>query len=229
MGRVLVVSGLIVAALAVATPCRAASPMQQLQQYTDRLIAILEDPRLTGPDQRLARRAAARNAAEEMFDAAEAGRRALGIHWARLSAEEQQRFVRLFLELLERAYVTKVDLYGGQRVKYLGESVDGDHAVVRAKVLTKKGREVPADTKLVRRDERWLVSDSVLSPPRPDKSTREPTADGRPAGAGRHPGPLRGRTWQPRAPGGGGGDVLEAAQTLWRPHGGARSQRAPPP
>ena len=162
MGRVLVVSGLIVAALAIATPGHAAGPMQQLQQYTDRLIAILEDPRLTGPDQRLARRAAARNAAEEMFDAAEAGRRALGIHWARLSAEEQQSFVRLFLELLERAYVTKVDLYGGQRVKYLGESVDGDHAVVRAKVLTKKGREVAADTKMVRRAERWLVYDVLV-------------------------------------------------------------------
>ncbi|MBI3104455.1 MAG: ABC transporter substrate-binding protein [Candidatus Rokubacteria bacterium] len=162
MGRVLVVSGLIVAALAIATPGHAAGPLQQLQQYTDRLIAILEDPRLTGPDQRLARRAAARNAAEEMFDAAEAGRRALGIHWARLSAEEQQSFVRLFLELLERAYVTKVDLYGGQRVTYLGESVDGDHAVVRAKVLTKKGREVPADTKMVRRAERWLVYDVLV-------------------------------------------------------------------
>ena len=162
MGRVLVVSGLIVAALAIATPGHAAGPLQQLQQYTDRLIAILEDPRLAGPDHRMARRVAARNAAEEMFDAVEAGRRALGIHWARLSAEEQKRFVRLFLELLERAYVTKVDLYGGQRVKYLGESVDGDHAVVRAKVLTKKGREVPADTKMVRRAERWLVYDVLV-------------------------------------------------------------------
>ena len=162
MGRVLVVSGLIVAALAIATPGHAAGPLQQLQQYTDRVVAILEDSRLTGPDQRLARRAAVRSAAQEMFDAAEASRRALGIHWARLSAEEQQRFVRLFLELLERAYVTKVDLYGGQRVKYLGESVDGDHAVVRAKVLTKKGREVPADTKMVRRAERWLVYDVLV-------------------------------------------------------------------
>jgi phospholipid transport system substrate-binding protein len=162
MGRVLVVSGLIVAALAIATPGHAAGPLQQLQQYTDRVVAILEDSRLTGPDQRLARRAAVRSAAQEMFDAAEASRRALGIHWARLSAEEQQRFVRLFLELLERAYVTKVDLYGGQRVKYLGESVDGDYAVVRAKVLTKKGREVPADTKLVRRAERWLVYDVLV-------------------------------------------------------------------
>lgn len=162
MGRVLVVSGLILAALAIATPGHAAGPLQQLQQYTDRVVAILEDPRLTGPDQRLARRAAVRSAAEEMFDAVEASRRALGIHWARLSAEEQQRFVRLFLALLERAYVTKVDLYGGQRVKYLGESVDGDHAVVRAKVLTKKGREVPADTKMVRRAERWLVYDVLV-------------------------------------------------------------------
>jgi len=162
MGQVLVVSGLIVAALAIATPGHAAGPMQQLQQYTDRVVAILEDPRLAGAGQRLARRAAVRGAAEEMFAGTEAGRRALGIHWARLSAEEQQRFVRLFVELIERAYVSKVDLYGGQRVKYLGEAVDGDYATVRAKVLTKRGTELPVETRMVRRAERWLVYDVLV-------------------------------------------------------------------
>lgn len=38
----------------------------------------------------------------------------------------------------------------------------GDYAVVRAKVITKKGREVPADTKMVRRAERWLVYDVLV-------------------------------------------------------------------
>ncbi|OGL13900.1 MAG: hypothetical protein A3K12_01835 [Candidatus Rokubacteria bacterium RIFCSPLOWO2_12_FULL_71_19] len=162
MRRLLVLIGLVTATVATATPGHAAGPMQQLQQYTDRLIAILEDPKVQGPDRRLARRAAVRAAALEMFDAAEASRRALGVHWAKLTADEQQSFVRLFLDLLELAYATKVDLYGGQRVKYLGEAVDGDYATVRAKVLTRRGTEVPADTKMVRRAERWLVYDVLV-------------------------------------------------------------------
>ncbi|MBI2524662.1 MAG: ABC transporter substrate-binding protein [Candidatus Rokubacteria bacterium] len=159
MRRWLVVTGLLVALLALAVPGQAAGPMQQLQQYTDRIIAIIEDPRHSGPDGRLARRAAVRSAAVEMFDSVEAGRRALGIHWTKLTPDEQQRFVRLFVDLLERAYVTKVDLYGGQRVRYLGESVEGDHATVRARVLTKRGTEVPVETKMLSRSGRWLVYD----------------------------------------------------------------------
>ncbi len=162
MRRLLVLIGLVTATVAPAAPGHAAGPMQQLQQYTDRLIAILEDPKVQGPDRRLARRDAVRAAALEMFDAAEASRRALGVHWAKLTADEQQSFVRLFLDLLELAYATKVDLYGGQRVKYLGEAVDGDYATVRAKVLTRRGTEVPADTKMVRRAERWLVYDVLV-------------------------------------------------------------------
>jgi phospholipid transport system substrate-binding protein len=133
--------------------------MQDLKQYTDRIVAILEDPRLSGPDQRMARRAAVRNAALEMFDGREASRRALGVHWAKLTPAEQQEFVRLFLELLERAYVTKVDLYSGQRVRYVGESVDGDAATVRARVITKRGSEVPVETRMLRHGGRWLVYD----------------------------------------------------------------------
>jgi phospholipid transport system substrate-binding protein len=71
--------------------------------------------------------------------------------------------VRLFGDLLERAYISKIELYGGEKIAYTGESIDGDFALVKTKILTpKQGTEVPVDYRLLRRGERWLVYDVVI-------------------------------------------------------------------
>lgn len=149
-------------ALAWARPALAATPMQQLQESTDRIITILEDSTLATPDKRDARRQAIRQVVLETFDAGEAARRALAAHWRPLGPDERRRFVDLFVGLLERVYSSRIDLYGGQRLKYLGETVDGETAFVRAIVITKTGKEVPTETRMIRRGPRWLVYDIVV-------------------------------------------------------------------
>src|SRR5206468_12677776 len=52
--------------------------------------------------------------------------------------------------------------YGGEKVKYVGESVDGDLAIVRARILTKNGTEVPVESRMVLRGDRWLIYDIVI-------------------------------------------------------------------
>jgi phospholipid transport system substrate-binding protein len=49
--------------------------------------------------------------------------------------------------------------YGGEQITFVGESVDGDSATVRSKVVTKRGTEIPLDYRMHARDERWLVHD----------------------------------------------------------------------
>src|SRR5439155_1083891 len=58
-------------------PAAAGPPTEQLRQYTDQVLKLLEDPNLQGPD----RRAAVRKAAIENFDVQETAKRALGRHW----------------------------------------------------------------------------------------------------------------------------------------------------
>ncbi len=149
---------LVALSLAAGAPAWAGSPTEEVRQYTEQILRTLEDPALAQAD----KRATVRKLAIEVFDAPEAARRALGRHWPGRTPEEQAEFVQLFVDLLERTYVSKIDLYGGERVRYTGESIEGDFAVVRAALLTRKGTEVPVEARMLKRGDRWRIYDVVV-------------------------------------------------------------------
>jgi phospholipid transport system substrate-binding protein len=150
------VAGLVL--LASATRAWAGAPTDQVRQYTDQVIQVLQDPHLSGPE----RRAAVRKLATEAFDVEETARRALGRHWQARTPEQRKEFVQLFADLLEQTYMSKIDFYGGERVRYVAETIDDDRAVVRAMIVTKKGAEVPVDGHLLRHGDRWLMYDVLV-------------------------------------------------------------------
>jgi phospholipid transport system substrate-binding protein len=145
----------VVLAAALATAAWAASPAEEVRQYTDQVQKILDDPNLRQTD----KRAAVRKVAAEIFDVNETAKRALGRHWQNRTPAEREEFTQLFADLLERTYINKIDLYRGEKLVYTGETIDGEFATVRAKVVTRQGTEVPVEAKLNRKDGRWLVYD----------------------------------------------------------------------
>jgi phospholipid transport system substrate-binding protein len=140
----------------------AGPPTDQLRQYTDHVIKILEDPAYKTGDKRFEQRAAVRKVAIEIFDVGETARRALGRHWQLLKPDERQEFVDLFADLLERTYISKIDLYGGERVKYVSESVDGDNAIVKSRVITRRATEIPVEARMLRHGDRWQIYDVLV-------------------------------------------------------------------
>jgi phospholipid transport system substrate-binding protein len=139
-------------------PAWAGAPTDQVRQYTDQVQKILEDPALRSVD----KRAAVRKVAIEIFDVNETARRALGTHWQARNAAERDEFVQLFADLLERTYISKIDLYGGERLRYTSEAIDGEFAIVRAKVVTAKGTEVPVEARMLKRSDHWLIYDITI-------------------------------------------------------------------
>lgn len=133
-------------------------PTDQLREYTEHVIKVLEDPALPEAE----RRATVRRIAHEVFDVQETARRALGRHWHGRTAAEREEFVQLFADLMESTYISRIDLYGGERLRFVDEKIDGDHAVVRARIVTRGGTEVPVDGRMLRRGERWLVYDVII-------------------------------------------------------------------
>jgi len=140
----------------------AGAPTDQLREYTEAVVKVLEDPTLKADDKKPERRAAVRKIATEVFDVQETARRALGPHWQQRSPQERQEFVQLFADLLEQTYISKIDLFGGEKLKFTDEKVDGDNAVVRAKVLTKQQTEVPVEARMLRKGDRWLIYDILI-------------------------------------------------------------------
>ena len=144
------------------SPARAGAPSDQLRGHIDRVIKVLDDPELKREGKAHDRRVAVRKIADEIFDFVETAKRSLGRHWAARSAEEQQEFTGLFADLLERSYLSKIELYGGEKIAFTGDAVDGDQATVRTKILTKSGTEVPIDYRMLRKSDKWVVYDVII-------------------------------------------------------------------
>ena len=162
MGRLVGLLAIIALALGLAQPAWAATPTETLKAYSDVVLKILEDPALRAPERKSERRAAVRKVAEEIFDLSETAKRALGPHWNQRTPAEREEFTQLFAELLESTYISRIDEYGGERIRYTGEKIDGDTAVVQSRVLTKKGGEAPVEARLLRRGDKWLVYDVTI-------------------------------------------------------------------
>ena len=151
--------GLLAIAL-VLSPAHAGAPTDQLRTHIDRVLKVLDDPELKKEGRTDERRATIRAIANEIFDFAAISRRALGRHWPARTPAEREEFVRLFSDLLERAYITKIEGYsGGERIEYLGEIADGDVVTVRTRIVTRQGTDVPVDYRMLNEAGRWHAYD----------------------------------------------------------------------
>jgi len=157
--RLCVVTLAAVLAILTAREAAAGPPTDQLKSAIDRVVRILEDPSLKGDDRVGDRRTAVRKIADEIFDFSEIARRALARHWQPLTDKQRAEFVSLFSDLLERSYMSKIELYGGEKIQYIGERVEGETASVSTRIVTKNGTEVPIDYRLLKKGDRWLVYD----------------------------------------------------------------------
>ena len=155
------VLGLLAIALVV-SPVQAGAPTDQLRTQIDRVLKILDDPELKKEGKQKDRRATVRKIADEVFDFGETAKRSLGRHWQPRTPAEREEFVQLFADLLERSYISRIELYGGEKIGYLGDSIEGDLATVRTKLTTKHGTEIPIDYRMLTRGSRWVVYDVII-------------------------------------------------------------------
>jgi phospholipid transport system substrate-binding protein len=161
--RVVLVVVLALAGAVVAAPAEAGAPIDQLRLQIDRVLKLLDDPELKKEARAKDRRAAVRQAANEIFDFAETARRSLGRHWQARTPAERDEFVQLFTDLLERSYISRVELYGGEKIQYLSDAIeDGNQAKVLSKLITKSGGEIPIEYRMHKKGERWLVYDVII-------------------------------------------------------------------
>ncbi len=139
-------------------PALAGAPTEQLRGSVDRVLRLVGEPasRLASTRER---RAVVRKIADEIFDWEELSKRSLGTHWRERTPAEREEFVRLFADLMERSYLAKIDMYDGEKIGYAGDTIEGDQAIVRTKIVNKHGSEMAVNYKMVHRDERWKVYD----------------------------------------------------------------------
>ena len=152
----------VFAALTLLTPALWAAPAAagdaalELQRQADRVITVLAD-RSTGAGER---QREVRVIVNEAFDFEEAARRTLGRAWAERTPEERTSFVRLFVDLIDRAYLRRLDGWDGQKIVVGDDVVETDRAVVKTAIVAKDGDRTPVDYVMRRCDDgQWRVVD----------------------------------------------------------------------
>jgi phospholipid transport system substrate-binding protein len=142
-------------------PARAGLPTEQIKATVDKALVVLRDPKLKPAAKLKERRDELRKILYARFDFTEMAKRSLGANWRRRTPQEQEEFVRLFSDVLERAYADIIESYSDEKIVYLNERVDADYADVNSKIVTGKGQEYSINYKAHFVGNEWKVYDVV--------------------------------------------------------------------
>jgi phospholipid transport system substrate-binding protein len=136
-------------------------PTDQIKSTVDKAVMVLKDPRLKPAAKSKERRDQLRQILFSRFDFTEMAKRSLGANWRRRTPQEQEEFVRLFTELLERAYADIIESYTDEKFTYTYERVDGSYADVASKIVTSRGEEYSINYKVHLISNEWKVYDVI--------------------------------------------------------------------
>lgn len=140
-----------------------ASVTDTIKKTVDDVIKIVGDEELKKKANEQRRRTAIKKAIATIFDSQEMAKRSLGRHWNQRTPVERQQFAELFATLLENSYAGKIESYNNEKIIYTRESVDGDYAEVKSKVVTAKNDEYTLDYRLLKKENgSWMVYDVVI-------------------------------------------------------------------
>ncbi|MBF0337933.1 MAG: ABC transporter substrate-binding protein [Nitrospirae bacterium] len=159
-------AGFFVVCALIAIPLRGETTQQPKELITgvvNNVLTVLKDPSLKGPDKQQQRRIKIQEVMEERFDFIEMSQRTLALHWQKRTEAEKKEFTSLFKNLLEGAYISKIEKYSDEQVNVIEEKTDDGFSTVKTEVITQKAK-IPIDYRLksVSDDKGWKVYDVVI-------------------------------------------------------------------
>lgn len=137
-----------------------ATPTDEVKRTVDEVVRIVSEKETKKNEQK--RRQELKKTISVIFDYGEMAKRSLGKHWNQRTPSERKQFVDLFATLLENSYAGKIESYNNERIVYIKESIDGDYAEVKSKVVTAKRDEFTLDYRLMNQSGKWMVYDVVI-------------------------------------------------------------------
>ncbi len=160
--KLLLVSVLLSFCVAVWPAQANATVTEEVKKVVDEVVRIVSNKELKKPQNEDKRRAELKDVISTIFDYGQMAKLAMGTHWKERTPAEQKEFEQLFETLLENAYATKIEAYNNDKIVYVRENVEANHAEVKSKVTTAKGEEYTLNYRLTKRGNEWRVYDVVI-------------------------------------------------------------------
>ena len=121
----------------------ALTPTDRVKDSVDSIIKVLKDDGLN-KQQRWDKIGTLINRG---FDFQAMSQSVLSTQWRKASPEEKRQFVGFFSQYLEDTYRTKIEAYDDQEIRYVGEKVTGDRAIVDTLIVAGE-TEIPVSYRL---------------------------------------------------------------------------------
>jgi len=141
----------------------ASSPTDAIKATVDSVLDTIRDKTLSQPDKKQERREKISAAIKGRFHFEEMSKRSLAKHWKEITDDERADFVKVFSELLEASYISKIEAYTDEKVAYNKETIKGEgkYGIVNTMIIT-KSVEIPIDYKLISKNGEWWVYDVII-------------------------------------------------------------------
>ncbi len=139
----------------------AVSPTALVKKGIDDVLLVLNDKTLDQSQRRLALQKEIRKVIQQRFEFRSISKSVLSTNWRKATGYEQDRFIDFFTQTLENTYFSAIESYTGEEIKYVGEKIKDDRAVVDTLIVTKKG-DIPVNYKLKLIKDEWFVYDVVI-------------------------------------------------------------------
>ena len=140
----------------------AGEPLDAVKANVNKVLDVLRDPNLKTDSAKEIKKEKLRAIYSQMFDEVELARRTLARNWGKLNPSQQEEFIRLFRQVLEKAYIDKILDYTNEKIVFSREvELSSDQAEVQTKIVT-SSREIPIFYRVIRKDRVWKVYDVVV-------------------------------------------------------------------
>lgn len=149
---------LLLATAGTAAP--AISPMDQVKEGADKLIEQLSDPAMQDEANKEQALQSLRATAEQYVDFRLATMYSIGKPWLKMSKQMQDDLTEAFVNLLQRTYIQRIPAYGGQKVNYVKEIIQGRKAKVFTEIID-KDKTISVEFRLRDNGQQWMIYDVV--------------------------------------------------------------------
>jgi phospholipid transport system substrate-binding protein len=137
-------------------------PLDEVKKTTNEVLDVLRNKELKAPGKEELRRQKILEIVSQVFDFREMAKRSLGVYWRRRTPQQKDEFVPLYKDLLNNTYMRKVERYTSEKILYTDESIQGDYAVVKTRIIRNTGTEIPLEYRLMKEGGKWVVYDVVI-------------------------------------------------------------------
>ena len=139
----------------------APSPTELVKKGIDNILSVLNDKTLDQEQRRVALDKEIRRVVKERFEFQSMSKSVLSTNWKKANGYEKDRFVDFFTETLVNTYFKAIESYSGEEIKYVGENIKDERAVVDTVIVAKNG-DIPVSYKMKLTNDEWYVYDVVI-------------------------------------------------------------------